>query len=268
MNVLLFSAADKVDQHTISVSDERLTHLLTVHGAATGDELRVGEINGLMGTGIITAISQEQATLTVDLAEQPPAKLPVTLVLALPRPKMLRRILRSVAELGVDELHLINSYRVEKSYWQTPVLNDETVERYLLQGLSQARDTKLPTVSCHRRFKPFVQDELPALVGTRQALVFHPDEHADSLNSTTPAIDNNGVGKPGEHKPGVNKPEEHNTHSQVLVVGPEGGFIPYEVELFQAAGCQPITLGPRILRVENAVNVILGHFLVGRTAKP
>ena len=80
----------------------------------------------------------------------------MTLVLALPRPKMLRRILRNVAELGVAELHLINSFRVEKSYWQSPVLGESSVENYLMQGLEQARDTILPEVSCHRRFKPSV----------------------------------------------------------------------------------------------------------------
>lgn len=244
MNVLLFSAQDKLDKHTISVSDERLTHLHRVHGAVPGDTLRVGEINGLMGTGTLISINQASAQLQIELNEEPPAKLPLTLVLALPRPKMLRRILRTVAELGVPHLHLINSYRVEKSYWQTPVLEDAAIERYLLQGLTQARDTQLPRVTCHARFKPFVEDILPTMIGDKQAIVFHPDENAPGLHGAR--IDQGA----------------HTFPEVLLVLGPEGGFIPYEVEGLTAAGCAPTSLGPRILRVENAVNVVLGHFLL------
>jgi RsmE family RNA methyltransferase len=146
---------------------------------------------------------------------------------------MLRRILRSVAEFGVPELHLINSYRVEKSYWQTPVLEDSVVRDFLLQGLEQARDTILPTVTCHQRFKPFVEDVFPAIDADKSSLLAHP----------------------GDYPPPPNGP----TSETVLVIGPEGGFIPYEVEKFQAAGCETVSLGPRILRVENAVTSLLGR---------
>ena len=177
MNLLLFTAADRLDDRHIRVTDRRLRHLQQVLGATAGDELRVGELAGLTGTGRIVDIGNQQATLSVDLNEAPPAKLPLCLVVALPRPKMLRRIIRSVAELGVAQLHLIHSYRVEKSYWQTPALQGDAVHDYLLQGLEQARDTVLPTVSCHRRFKPFVEDTLPALARGRQALLAHPRYH-------------------------------------------------------------------------------------------
>ena len=156
MNLLLFSDEDRQAHDRIIVRDHRLQHLLQVHRATVGDRLRVGEVNGLMGSGDILKLDTDHALLSVKLDQAPPEKLPLVLVLALPRPKMLRRILRSVAEFGVPELHLVNSYRVEKSYWQTPVLQPDTVRHYLLQGLEQARDTRVPEVHCHRRFKPFV----------------------------------------------------------------------------------------------------------------
>tara|TARA_R110002110_G_scaffold91264_2_gene237486 strand:+ start:105447 stop:106160 length:714 start_codon:yes stop_codon:yes gene_type:complete len=236
VNLLLFSARDRVDDSRIRVTDRRLQHLLKVHKAQTGDSVRVGEINGLMGNAIILQLDEQSATLALNLDTPPPEKLPVTLVLALPRPKMLRRILRAVAEFGVADLHLIHSYRVEKSYWQTPVLQTETdtVRDYLLQGLEQSRDTVLPTVTSHRRFKPFVQDSLPALIGAAPALLAHP---------------------------GPYPPCPHTITGQtLLVIGPEGGFIPYEVDLLQEAGCQTVSLGPRILRVENAVSSLLGRW--------
>lgn len=234
MNLLLFTDSDRLDADRIVVSDQRLQHLLQVVRPAIGDQLRVGELNGLMGNGDILELNSERAVLAVKLDQPPPPKLPLCLVLALPRPKMLRRILRSVAEFGIPELHLVNSYRVEKSYWQTPALQAGTVRDYLLQGLQQSRDTVLPQVHLHRRFKPFVEDLLPGLIDGRQALLAHPGDY--------PAC-----------------PREL-TAGSLLVIGPEGGFIPYEVEKLQQAGCATVSLGPRILQVENAVSSLLGRW--------
>ena len=233
MNLLLFSAADRLDEQRICVADYRHKHLLEVLQAQVGQQLRVGELDGQTGYGQVLEINQQQVILAITLDEAPPAKLPLRLVLALPRPKMLRRIVRSVAELGIAELHLIHSLRVEKSYWQTPALQAQTLRKYLVQGLEQSRDTVLPTVSCHRRFKPFVEDVLPDLIKNRLALLAHP----------------------GDYPPA---PYELRREA-LLVIGPEGGFIPYEVDKLETAGCQTVSLGPRILRVENAITSLIGR---------
>lgn len=233
MNLLLFSDRDRVGADRIRLTDFRLQHLHEVIEASEGDNLRVGEIDGRMGKAEIVMLSHEEALLDVTLNSDPPPKLPLTLILALPRPKMLRRILRMVAELGVDSLHIINSYRVEKSYWQTPVLDPEVVADYFLEGLAQSRDTVLPSVTMHKRFKPFVEDELPALMEGCRGLLAHPGNHPPCPR-------------------GCDEPT-------LLVVGPEGGFIPYEVEKLEDAGCQTVSLGPRILRVENAVAALVSQ---------
>jgi RsmE family RNA methyltransferase len=233
VNLLLFSATDRIDAARIRINDGRLQHLLEVHRASPGDRVRVGEIGGLMGDGTIEHLDRGSATLKVTLATPPPAKLPLRLAVALPRPKMLRRVLRTVAEFGVPELHLIHSYRVEKSYWQTPVLAESSVRDYLLQGLQQSRDTVLPLVHCQRRFKPFAEDLLPHLTSAHRALLAHPGDFP-----------------PCPH--GLQEPT-------LVVIGPEGGFIPYEVDKLIDAGCQPVSLGPRILRVENAVTAVMSR---------
>lgn len=233
LNLILFSTNDRLGSDKIVLRDHRLAHLRQVHRATVGDILRVGEIDGLMGEGEILQIDNELATLGISLAQRPPDKLPLSLILALPRPKMLRRIVRTVAEFGVSELHLINSYRVEKSYWQSPVLQSDTLRKYLIQGLEQSRDTCVPPVQCHKGFKPFAEDILPTMITGRRALLAHPGEHPQCPRDLT-----------------------GNT---LLVIGPEGGFIPYEVEKLEEVGCEVVSLGPRILRVENAVTALLGR---------
>jgi RsmE family RNA methyltransferase len=49
------------------------------------------------------------------------------------------------------------------------------------------------------------------------------------------------------------------TEPVTLAIGPEGGWIPYEVDLLNKAGLQPVQLGDRILRVETAVTALLAR---------
>lgn len=231
MNLLLLTPSDFVTPTAIEVFDRRKDHLLQVHRAQVGDRVRVGLLDGLQGEATITAVSDSKICLSVALDKPSPSALPVTLVIALPRPKMLKRIFQTIATMGVKELILINSYRVEKSYWQTPWLSDENIREQLILGLEQGVDTNLPTVRLVKRFKPFVEDELPALCRGKRALVAHPKQAIPCPASSD--------------------------EDTLLVIGPEGGFIDYEIEKLNQAGCQTIHLGPRILRVETAVPVLL-----------
>ncbi|NON23160.1 16S rRNA (uracil(1498)-N(3))-methyltransferase, partial [Klebsiella pneumoniae] len=133
----------------------RFTHMQDIHRVAVGDNLRVGRINGLMGKATVLRLEKHEAELEVAFDQQPPPKLPLTLVLAVPRPKMLRRLFQTVATLGVPRLILLNSYKVEKSFWQTPFLHPDSIRENLILGLEQARDTVLPEVMIEKRFKPF-----------------------------------------------------------------------------------------------------------------
>lgn len=233
MNLLLLEDADFVAADRAVLSGRRLKHLHEVHGAENGDTLRVGHIGGLMGRGTLLTLDAQHAELQVELDQPPPTKLPLTLLLALPRPKMLKRTLQTIAAMGVPRLVLLNSYRVEKSFWQTPFLSSEAIREQLILGLEQARDTVLPEVLIEKRFKPFVEDHLPAMVGDTLGLVGHPGDF--------PACPRN-VAQP-----------------VTLAIGPEGGWIPYEVEKLQEAGLQPVQLGERILRVETAVPALLAR---------
>lgn len=95
--------------------DRRLVHMQEVHRAVVGDNLRVGRIGGLMGNAQLLRLEAGEAELHVSFDQPPPTKLPLTLLLALPRPKMLRRVLQTVAAMGVPKVVLVNSYRVEKA---------------------------------------------------------------------------------------------------------------------------------------------------------
>ncbi|UVJ44365.1 16S rRNA (uracil(1498)-N(3))-methyltransferase [Pseudomonas sp. LS1212] len=233
MNLLLLEQADFVAADRVILRDRRFTHMQEVHRCEVGDSMRVGQLGGLMGRAQVLRLEGHEAELHVSLDQPPPAKLPLTLVLALPRPKMLRRVLQTIAAMGVPKLVLVNSYRVEKSFWQTPFLEPEALREQLVLGLEQARDSILPEVIIEKRFKPFVEDRLPAIAADTLGLVGHPGDY--------PACPR-----------GLNQPV-------TLAIGPEGGWIPYEVDLLAKAGLQPVQLGERILRVETAVPALLAR---------
>ncbi|WP_447594595.1 16S rRNA (uracil(1498)-N(3))-methyltransferase [Aquipseudomonas campi] len=233
MNLLLLEDADFVAADRVALQGRRLTHLNDVHRATVGDTLRVGRLGGAMGSGTLLELDAAHALLQITLDQPPPAKLPLTLLLALPRPKMLRRVLQTVSAMGVPRLILLNSYRVEKSFWQTPFLEPEAIREQLILGLEQARDTVLPDVRIEKRFKPFVEDHLPALGAGTLGLVGHPGDYPACPRAVEQPV--------------------------TLAIGPEGGWIPYEVDKLQAAGLQPVQLGERILRVETAVTALLAR---------
>lgn len=234
MNLLLLHADDLDAEHCALIHGRRLQHLHDIHRAEAGQTLRAGLLGGNMGSALIERLDSHEARLRLSLDRPPPAKLPLTLILALPRPKMLKRTLQTIAAMGVQTLVLVNSVRVEKSFWQTPWLTPDAIREQLLLGLEQACDTVLPNVILEKRFKPFVQDRLPALAADSLKLVAHPGDYP----ACPRALD---------HQP------------LTLAIGPEGGWIPYEVALLQEAGFTPVQLGPRILRVETAVPALIAR---------
>ena len=234
MNLLLLEDGDFSAEDRVLLHGRRLKHLNEVHRAEAGDSLRLGRLGGAMGSGRILRLDAGSAEIAIEsLDTPPPAKLPLTLLLALPRPKMLKRVLQTVASMGVPRLVLLNSYRVEKSFWQTPFLTPEAIRAELILGLEQARDTLLPEVSIEKRFKPFVEDRLPALAAGSLGLLGHPGDWPACPRAVESPV--------------------------TLAIGPEGGWIPYEVEKLQEAGLQPVQLGERILRVETAVTALLAR---------
>ena len=233
MNLLLLEEQDFTDSSRARLSGRRLRHMLEIQQLTAGDTLRVGRIGGLMGHARVLSLSDSQAELSVTLDSAPPPKLPLTLLLAMPRPKMFRRILQHCATLGVPRIILLNSYRVEKSFWQTPFLEPAVLRDNLLLGLEQARDTVLPEILIEKRFKPFVEDRLPALISGTQAILAHPGDYPPCPRALTSAA--------------------------TLAIGPEGGWIPYEVEKLVEAGFVPAQIGERILRVETAVTALISR---------
>jgi 16S rRNA (uracil1498-N3)-methyltransferase len=228
----------------LELSDRRASHLLDVVRVAVGSRIRVGLVDGDVGHGEVLAAGDRRCTLRVVLDRPPPPQLPVHLLLAIPRPKVLLRTLAIAASFGVERIDLTNSWRVDKSYLGSPVLAAESIARALRDGAEQGATSRLPVVSVHKRFMamldayPDVPPHLPAARDpSRHYVVAHPGVE----------VSIEAVARPGDRRP------------LTVAIGPEGGWIQRELDTFERRGFTAASMGASILRVEAAIASLLGQ---------
>ena len=237
MNIILFDR-DEIADNSVVLSDRRAEHIIKILKRKPGNTVKTGIINGPSGTSTITNITGSAVELLLNDHNTEAITPLVDIVLALPRPIMLKRVLAQVATFGVGNLFLINSNRVEKSFFSASLLDESKTRARLIDGLEQAGDTYLPQVSIHKRFRPFAEDILPKIAADYEKMVIaHPGVPL-SLNELLP-------------------PPLHGR--TLLIIGPEGGWVDFEIDRFAAQGVQPFHLGPRILRVDSVIPSLLGQ---------
>jgi 16S rRNA (uracil1498-N3)-methyltransferase len=235
VNLILLEERDRAGSSSVTLSDGRATHLLHVLKVVPGQTLRVGLLDGPLGVGHVESAGDGRVTLRCAFEADTPPRPRVDLLLALPRPKVMRRLWAQLAALGVGQIILTNAERVERPYFDTHVLDEACYRPLLTEGLQQARDTRLPIVSIHRQFKILVEDHLNTLAGDDPRLVADPH----GTTSIASAI----AGHPNQRV--------------LIAIGPEGGWNAFELALLQAHGFCLVGLGPRTLRVDTACTAIL-----------
>jgi 16S rRNA (uracil1498-N3)-methyltransferase len=234
VNLILLDPAEARDRD-VCVAGARAIHLLNVLKVRPGSEVRVGILDGPRGVGLVQSIGAATVDLRCAFDEAVPAPPPVDLLLALPRPKVLRRLWAQVAALGVGQVILTNAARVERNYFDSHVLTAECYRPLLIEGLQQARDTRVPSVSVHRQFKVLVEDHVDRLFADGLRVVASP------MSSDSP--DNVMRGGPDQRV--------------LLAIGPEGGWNEFEMSLLVAHGFRSIGMGPRTLRTDTACIALL-----------
>ena len=232
MNLLLLDP-DEVDaEGNARLTGRRADHARDVLRVSASDVLQAGVRGGCVGTATVLSATKTELSLRVNATDPPPSRPGIDLILAVPRPKALKRVVQAAASMGVDRVVLINAARVEKSYFDSKVLAPAFLRELTTLGLEQGKDTIAPTFEQRTRFKPFIEDELAAWAGDAQRFLLHP-----APSESAPAR----VGR------------------AVLAIGPDGGWVPFEVDLLKAHGFNAVSLGPRPLRVEVAVAAALGR---------
>ena len=231
MNRILFESSEIADG-VATCSDARAEHILAVLHGEVGQTLKTGELDGRIGTGEIVSI--EGRTVAVKVSHTEESLRPwCDLVLAPPRPRVMKRLLPQLASLGVGTIVLVGAKKVEKDFWGATLLKEENYRPLLVDGLMQAGTSVVPRMETRRNFRRFVGDELDSLFPTANRVVGHPG------------------GAP-------NAPAQ-KTGRLLLAVGPEGGWTDDEVSLLESHGFSRYSLGSRILRTDTALVALLAR---------
>lgn len=231
MNLILLQSQDMTDEICAVVTDDRARHIRKVLKAELGTSLRVGLLNGAMGKAVVESIDRDSVVLQCAFDDVPPPRPKLDLLLAMPRPKVLKRMWAQLAALGVGRIVLVRAQKVERFYFDSHVLDPEFYNQRLIEGLQQARCTHLPEVLVFPLFKPFVEDELGSLFSNHLRLLADPSGQKGLSDFFTGA---------------------ENAERTVLAIGPEGGWTPYELEQLQTHGFELFGMGKRILRTDTA----------------
>ena len=240
MNRLLVFRTDCDSDGRILLSGRRALHIRDVLHASPGDEIRAGFLNE--GGAVATVLAYKGDDCLVQLRDDPEAELPappsVDLLLAMPRPRFLQRILPQIATLGVRQLYLTNADRVEPYYFATHLLSDENLLPLLIEGLEQAHDPRIPEVRVLRAHyrKAWIEELAPAYAPGHKILAH-----------------------PGPLSPPSLLPRDSDP--LLLAIGAEGGWTDAEVALFDSLGFMRFSAGARILRTDTACAGLLA--LVG-----
>jgi RsmE family RNA methyltransferase len=235
VNLILLEPGEIGDGGVVRLRDARARHVSSVLNVARGQQVRVGVVDGPRGLGDVESAAGDDVVLRCVFEAAAPPRPAVDLLLALPRPKVLQRLWAQIAALGVGRIVLTNAEKVERHYFDTHILSPDGYRPLLLEGLQQARDTRVPDVSIHRRFRPLIEDELDDLIGDATRIVAEPAGAraiADVVASRPPA-------------------------RMLLAVGPEGGWNRFELEMLGAHGFTSISMGPRTLRSDTACIALL-----------
>ena len=245
MNRILFEKSEIVDG-VATFDDVRAEHVLNVLHGEVGQVLKTGEVDGLIGTSVITAIEQSEQTnnpkVSVRCDHAEPSRRPwVDLILAPPRPRVMKRLLPQLATLGVGRIVLVGAKKVEKDFWGATLLKEENYRPLLVDGLMQAGTSILPTLETRRNFRKFVKEELDVLFPASTRIVAHPYGAASSRI--------------------IEQSEQSNKRTLLLAIGPEGGWTDDEVALLEEHGFARYSLGSRILRTDTATIALLAQLM-------
>ena len=244
MNRILFES-DEIQDGIATFGGERAEHVMNVLHGEVGQVLKTGEIDGLIGTSEILTIEQSEQSeqsdnfqIAVRCNHTENSLRPwIDLILAPPRPRVMKRLLPQLATMGVGRIFLVGAKKVEKDFWGATLLKPENYRPLLIDGLMQAGTSILPILETRRNFRKFVKEELDALWPEAQRIVAHP------YGAQSTAVDGN------------------RQLTVLLAVGPEGGWTDEEVALLEEHGFVRYSLGSRILRTDTATIALLAQLM-------
>ncbi len=209
------------------LSGLRAGHIRNILRAEPGKILKTGTLNGRSGTSTVLHVADDLITLQSSHTEESPRPW-FDLILASPRPLVLKRLWPQLAAFGARKIILIKASKVEKYYFSSQWVEAGGVRPLLIEGAVQAGLTCIPEFEIKMNFREFMEQELDGLFPCSERLLAHP-------GPATRLADTHAEGR-----------------RPLIAIGPEGGWTESELNIFAEHGFSRFALGERILRSDTA----------------
>ncbi len=274
MNRILFEKSEITDG-IATFGGERAEHVMNVLHGEVGQILKTGEIDGKIGTSEIVEIydrrsGKDSASLADGQITGDTESLPlrikvrvshteksiepwIDIILAPPRPRVMKRLLPQLATMGVGRIVLVGAQKVEKDFWGATLLKEENYRPLLIDGLMQGGTSILPKIECWKSFNRFLREGLSSFA-TTERIVAHPYVEEVVVGSGSGTMDVKGFISTAVSPATCHLPP-------VLAIGPEGGWTDEEVAKLIDNGFRGYSLGSRILRTDTATIALLAQLM-------
>jgi len=227
MNRILFESHEIDADGMVRLYDIRAVHIRKILRAEPGKVLKTGTLNGRSGISTVIDVSDDEVFLKCSHTVDSPEPW-FDLILAAPRPLVLKRLWPQLAAFGAGRIVLVNASKVEKFYFSSQWVEEKGVKPLLIEGAVQAGLTHIPEFEVRMQFKIFMEDELDLIFPGSMQLLAHPGKVTDLSDGLT-----------GGQRP-------------LIAIGPEGGWTEFELKMFAQHGFSQFSLGERILRSDTA----------------
>ena len=164
---------------------------------------------------------------------------PIRLVMGLPRPQMLKRVLEHLAVLPICELVIVMSDLSDKSFLLSNILRNEELIEYVKYGIRQSGIPYFPNIRLI-----FDRAEVNScLISSFLGAKFYGEVDTELNFKDILSLP-------------VREKEDIRENGLSIFIGPERGWSNREKELFEKFAIHPISLGPTTYRVDTSVIAI------------
>ena len=233
-----FHSATPIEGDVIELTGTEHQHMTKVLRMKAGDRVTLFDGTGIECEAEIREVDRRSAQLAVLTRQEVDRELPfhLTLAVALPKGDRQQWLVEKCVELGVTRLTPLVT---ERGVAQPNDKALDRLKRWIISASKQCRRNHLLRVT-----SPASIEQFAAQRSDCTKLIAHPSDDAPLLAQRLASL---------AQQPTI-----------AVLVGPEGGFSNDEVKKAQSCGCECVSLGPRIMRIETAAIAIAAGLTLGR----